>query len=286
MLYCAHIQNGLIAYAKCLLSEKSRRMYLFVFQIIKDMMRHLEINEELAWTQTMSDFETGLLPAITEAFPQVDKRCCHFHFCQAIFRKLCGLGLKAEYVEAGFKYFQTFVRCVFALSFLPIERIEGAFRELVHELELSYIQRNMPQRMIEFITYLLRVWIGENSRFPKQMWNVADLQDMRTNNLVEGWHRFASEHFGNGKNLWKFLSKLSAVELQTRAAIALVRGGEQVRNRKRSQERKERSLKRMKENYDLGNVYNGDVDYLIQLSQLQPNFDADNDGAEEVDENE
>ena len=52
-----------------------------------------------------------------------------------------------------------------------------------------------------------------------------------------------------------------------------------MRNRSRSQERKEQSLKRMKEFYDLGNVYNSDIDYLIELSKLQPNFDA-NDGAE------
>ena len=93
-------------------------MYHFVFQIIKDMMHHLEINEEFSWTQTMSDFDTGLLPAITEAFPHVDKRCCHFHCCQAIFRKLCALGLKGEYVLAGFKHFQMFVRCVFALTLM------------------------------------------------------------------------------------------------------------------------------------------------------------------------
>ena len=107
---------------------------------------------------------------------------------------------------------------------------------------------------MKFIRYLLRVWIGENSRFPKQMWNTSDLEDMRTNNMVEGWHRFAIEHFGNGKNLWKFLSKLSAIEVQTKATIALIRGGEQMLNRRKSQVGKERNLKRMKEHYELGNV--------------------------------
>ena len=102
----------------------------------------------------MSDFETGLLPAISEAFPQVDRRYCHFHFCQAIFRKLCTLGLKGEYVDPRFKHFQTFVRCVFALPFLSIERIEEAFEELVNELELAYIQRNMPPKITEFVAYL------------------------------------------------------------------------------------------------------------------------------------
>ena len=251
------------------------------------MMNHLQINEEFSWVQTMSDFETGLLPAISEAFPQIDKRCCHFHFCQAIFRKLCAIGLKGEYVDQGFKHFQTFVRCVFALSFLPIDRIEQAFEDLVNELELCYAdyQRNMPQRMVEFISYLLRVWIRENSRFPKQMWNTSDLGDMRTNNLVEGWHRFAIQHFGIGRNLWKFLSNLAKVELHTRAAIALVRGGEHLRNRRKSQKRKERVLNGMRDFYARGNIYHGDVDYLIQLSKLQPNFDV-NDVAEEGHEDE
>ena len=170
---------------------------------------------------------------------------------------------------------------MFALPFLNIEKIQQALEDLVHELELSYANANrvMPHHMIDFVTYMLRIWVRDNSRFPKELWNISDLEDMRTNNMVEGWHRFAIHHFGNGKNLWRFLFKLSEVEMYTQATIALVRGGEQMLNRRKSQERKERTLKRMKEHYELGNVYQGDIDYLIQLSRLQPNFDA-NDAAE------
>ena len=45
-------------------------------------------------------------------------------------------------------------------------------------------------------------------------------------------------------------------------------------NRRKSQVGEETNIKRMKESYQLGNVYGGDLDYLIKLSQLQPNFDA------------
>ena len=168
-------------------------MYLFVFQIIKDLMIHLHIEHEFAWMHTMSDFETGLLPAISSAFPHIDKRCCHFHFCQAIFRKICSLGLKREYGDSNFKHFHTFVRCVFALPFLNIEKIQQAFEDLVHELELSYANANrvMPHHMIDFVTYMLRIWVRDNSRFLKELWNISDLEDMRTNNMVEGWYRFA-----------------------------------------------------------------------------------------------
>ena len=92
----------------------------------------------------------------------------------------------------------------------------------------------------------MRNWIRENSRFPKQIWNASNLEDMRTNNMVEGWHRFTSKHFGIGKNLWKFLSNLKVVEVYTKAAIALVRGCVRMRKRRKSQERKERDLRHLK----------------------------------------
>ena len=67
--------------------------------------------------------------------------------------------------------------------------------------------------------------------------------------------------------------------------IALVRGGSRVRNRKKSQEIKEETLRRMKERYELGDVYNSPVDYLIELATLQPAFER-NEGVDEDDEEE
>ena len=125
-----------------------------------------------------------------------------------------------------------------------------AFQQLVDELEQSYQDRHMPEKIVDFISYLMRTWISDESRFSRQIWNNSDLQDMRTNNLIEGWHLFALQHFGSGKNLWKFRNKLSDVEVQTKSMIALVRGGSRVRNRKKSQEIKEETLRRIKERYE------------------------------------
>ena len=67
-------------------------------------------------------------------FPEVDRRGCKFHFCQAIIRNVNELGLKPLY-SAQDECFETFVRSVFALSFLPIERVILAFEGLVKTLD-------------------------------------------------------------------------------------------------------------------------------------------------------
>ena len=47
----------------------------------------------------MNDFEQGAIGAFTEEFPGIEVKGCHFHFTQAIWRRIQEIGLITVYKE-------------------------------------------------------------------------------------------------------------------------------------------------------------------------------------------
>lgn len=75
----------LIPLMHCLLSGKTQNIYTRLFTEIKRKAN--EFNLDVCWETSMSDFETGLLPALHVAFPPpFIRRGCFFHFTNAVFR--------------------------------------------------------------------------------------------------------------------------------------------------------------------------------------------------------
>jgi hypothetical protein len=76
----------------CIMTGKSQLEYVNLFTFIRDEAGRLNI--PFNWTSSMSDYETGLMPAIREvfgAFFGIDG--CHFHYTQCLLRMLQQLGM-------------------------------------------------------------------------------------------------------------------------------------------------------------------------------------------------
>ena len=71
------------------------------------------------------DFEKALIKVASEAFPAAKVQGCYFHFCQAVYRKIQKLGLADTYMKHD--RFRTFVRCLMALGFLPVDEVSQSF---------------------------------------------------------------------------------------------------------------------------------------------------------------
>jgi MULE transposase domain len=80
------LNNRLIPRIYCLLSGKSHIIYERLFQLIIDKANYWNYN--VAWEQSMSDFEYSIFNCLAVKFPNVLRRSCHFHYCQAIFRRI------------------------------------------------------------------------------------------------------------------------------------------------------------------------------------------------------
>ena len=169
----------------------------------------------------------------------------------------------------------TFVRCVFALAFLPVERVENAFDLIVDHLEQKYENAGIayPDQLVHFIAYIQRTWICDDSKFSKEMWNVSNMRDRRTNNFVEGWHSLCLRHFGVGKNIWKFIVRLQKIELQTRGLLQQQGAGEDISYRKLHQKKKEKKVARMVRSYRRQDgVFSNDLAFVKALARFQADF--------------
>ena len=102
---------------------------------------------------------------------------CAFHWCQAVWRKACDLGLRTSYLRHGGVH--KYIRMCLALPFLPSTHIREAF----HSLEVQAVSQGLRG----LLTYIKTAWI-DGSVAPPESWSVYG-QAIRTNNDTEGWHR-------------------------------------------------------------------------------------------------
>ena len=80
------LDNRLLPRMYCLLSGKSHIVYERFFQLVIEKATHW--NYDINWQKSMSDFEQSIFADLTVKFPDVDKKGCHFHICQALFRRI------------------------------------------------------------------------------------------------------------------------------------------------------------------------------------------------------
>jgi hypothetical protein len=93
-------KDKLIPCIYAMLTHKSEYLYSKLFQELKTWA--VECNKPILLTNTMSDYESGLLPAILACFPDVIRNGCLFHFSSALFRHVCSIGLRVRIITSTF----------------------------------------------------------------------------------------------------------------------------------------------------------------------------------------
>ena len=151
-----------------MLNRKNKAIYRFLIRIIRELVLHFDLQHEFSWELATIDFEGGTIKAFEDCIPFMQLHGCHFHFCQAVFRKLTALGLKGHYMDNEFHDFAFFVRCIFALAFLPVNRVQDTFETLVNRLEEDYEERGVdyPEAVVDFVSYLHKNWVKQGSKYP------------------------------------------------------------------------------------------------------------------------
>ena len=114
--------------------------------------------------------------AFRKVLPDLQLLGCAFHWNQALWRKVQGLGLQTAYTTDHAT--SSYIRQLIPLPFLPHDTIEATFESLRPEAT--------TQPLKEFVRYIGETRI--NSRvWPPKCWSVFMLS-VRTNNDIEGWH--------------------------------------------------------------------------------------------------
>ena len=160
-----------------LMSGKSTDDYIAV---LRHVLEHLQT--PLAVVTVVLDFEAALWSALRQVFPGVSIKGCHFHWTQAIWRKVQDVHLAKSYMQDSKT--QKFIRRLFCLPFLPQEQICAYFATI---MALGTPTIPLPQELRQLLNYIDNTWI-HSAIWPPASWSVFN-RSVRTNNDCEGWHR-------------------------------------------------------------------------------------------------
>ncbi|KAL8621483.1 hypothetical protein ACOMHN_058244 [Nucella lapillus] len=153
------VSNGhFVTLVYCLMRDKSRHSYHQLFEVVKRKMA--EVDLVFSPDEIMSDFESGLIPAVRHNFPNTRHKGCYFHHSQAIWRRVQQLGLQAVYQEDD--RVKTFIRKLMAIAFLPVIAVRPALTTLGDEPYLV----DVPQLQL-LLLYYADTWL--NGSFPQSM---------------------------------------------------------------------------------------------------------------------
>src|SRR6218665_1033963 len=83
-------------------------------------------------TNVLVDFESASIGAFRNAFPNARVSGCYFHLSQSILRKVNEVGMKVAYERDD--EVRASVRCLAALSFVPVTDIVESFKILAESM--------------------------------------------------------------------------------------------------------------------------------------------------------
>ncbi|KAG0443410.1 hypothetical protein HPB47_014952 [Ixodes persulcatus] len=204
-----------------LLPGKSREVYVAAFTNFKAVFDALRA--PLLLNVVRTDFELALIQAFLFVFPGIRHRGCHFHFSQAIWRKVQDLGLSKAYQEDT--SVTLFVRQTNSLTFVPPTFVRVAWRSL---------KATAPQApgVPQLILYFEDNWLLGNYKI--HQWNHHQNNGARTNNFMEAWHRKINNVIGKAHpNVYTFLEHIKQDEATSRVTLLQVSNGGQARKRQK-----------------------------------------------------
>ena len=210
-----------------LLSSKAFATYFELFNVIRYHV--VRLGAVLNRSVIMSDFESGLIAVVRTQFPNSLHSGCHFHFTQAVWRKVQELGLSILYSSSEHSEVTKFVQLCMALPFIPIYEVEHQFNICVSVL--NTVNSTDFHTLASFITYFRSTWI--NGMFPLSMWNQFQHDHQhRTNDQIESWHSSLQTKLPNKPNIFVLIRALKLDESCRQIQIEKVDAGESPPRRK------------------------------------------------------
>ncbi|XP_051157755.1 uncharacterized protein LOC127279449 [Leptopilina boulardi] len=200
-----------LPFVYALLESKEQTAYSKVFQITQELIQKNKIHFILPQI-IMSDFELAIVNAAEDNFGKI-VRCCLFHLCQNIFRRVQNEGLQQQYNDENDRSIKHATQMMCALTFVPPNRVSEFFDILVDDIpedfdhvadyfEVTYVRGKAARGRRRAV----------NVRYPPKIWNQYDavLQNIsRTNNASEGWHnRFRVVTGRDHPSLYAFFREL------------------------------------------------------------------------------
>jgi hypothetical protein len=201
-LHCSYL--GQVMPMVCaLLPDKKCNTYVRFFRLLQEFGIENQINFSPKHIQI--DFEMSVIKAVKIVFPNIKVTGCYFHFSQSHWRKIQELGLKSQYEKD--MLFQTQVKRITALPFLPLEDISGAW-DKIYEKRIDDGINGLKNK---YMQYVYNTWVKENSTFSREIWNQFKNYNKRTTNDLESWHNIFNRSVGKvHANIFEFINSIKS----------------------------------------------------------------------------
>lgn len=208
----------------------------------------------------MIDYEEPMAAAFEENFPAARIAGCHFHYAQAVFRKVGSLGLRGLFGSC--ETFRGWIRSVMALPLLPAGRIRTGAAELLGQKKtaLGAVTYRDRSRIRKFESYIQNFWLGRVG--PERM-SVYSLRH-RTNNITESYHRWLKPKLGATAAhppFWQFMERLTEFIDERHGDFVLLYNGQAVRRKgQRLEHERSVQIRRAEELLDTDQI--GELEFL------------------------
>ncbi|CAF1532648.1 unnamed protein product, partial [Rotaria magnacalcarata] len=204
-------------------------------------------------TSILIDFELSSFNAFKKAFPNANILFCHFHFAKNIMKHVKKLHLPDELQKESVK---RQLANILSLPLLPINKIIAAFHDAADSLVI--INRNFQT----FVDYVEKTYIT-SPKFNPVNWNHYNTLSNRprTNNHVEGYHRYLNSRMTAKPNIWKWIMHIQKDDEQTIIRLE--------QENKQNRSTKPRKKKNLMHDISLSNLKASYEQNLIDIKEYQ-----------------
>jgi len=153
-LYTIHcnVDDTVMPMAYILMSHRTKQMYIDVLSKLRSHLNGFQPKS------IVTDYESAMISACSQIFPDSEHYGCYFHFSQCVWRQI------QKIPEAAEKYkqdpdFKLHIKALLSLAFVPKEKVEESFDKLVDSDFFSVHDFLQP-----LLDYMEDNWIGRMTR--------------------------------------------------------------------------------------------------------------------------
>lgn len=174
-IYC-EVGSQMFPFFHCLVANPDRQTLKYVFRSIRIQM--LQKNSHFQPTRIVTEFDSELVAAIRDIFPEAIVSGCSIQMQQLIEQKILTCDLNPLYQVDD--YFRQFISALVSLQFTPIFdfRWTLAFVNANFGLFKTQALANFYGKFMDalpLMRYLTDTFFAEDSMFPPKFWNYFDV---------------------------------------------------------------------------------------------------------------
>lgn len=136
-----------------LLPNKTQESYTTILDVVLDKCRELRLNPHP--DTAISDFELGIINAVSAVFPAAVLRLCLFHLGQSVYRHVQSEGLQRAYSDPGNREVKIGVHMLISIAFVPSDDVVAVFEQVRSVLPSETIPHAFPQYSAMALSTLL-----------------------------------------------------------------------------------------------------------------------------------